>query len=83
MKQLLVYTVDLLKLDGKGDFPCPCCGVSISPEDETEEVYSILETRVRNNVLEDVLILCNSCSNKILLTGFSVLEVEKSKPLGS
>ena len=83
MKQLLVYTVDLLKLDGKGDFPCPYCGVSISPEDETEDVYSILETRVRNNVLEDVLILCNSCANKILLTGFFVLEVEKSKPLGS
>jgi len=83
MKQLLVYTVDLLKLEGKGDFPCPYCGVSISPEDETEDVYSILETRVRNNVLEDVLILCNSCSNKFLLTGFSVLEVEKSKPLGS
>ena len=83
MKQLLVYTVDLLKLDGKGDFPCPYCGVSISPEDKTEDVYSILETRVRDNVLEDVLILCNSCSNKFLLTGFSVLEVEKSKPLGS
>ena len=83
MKQLLVYTVDLLKLDGKGDFLCPCCGVSISPEDETEEVYSILETRAINDVLEDVLILCNSCSNKILLTGFSVLKVEKSKPLGS
>jgi len=82
MRQLLVYTIDLLKLDGKGDFPCPFCRVSISPEDETDEVYSVLEAKVRNNVLEDLLILCNNCSNKILLTGFSVLEIEKSSHLG-
>jgi hypothetical protein len=78
MKQLSVYTVDLLELNSQGDFLCPCCGASISPEDESEEVYSVLETRVRNNVLEDVLISCNNCSNKILLTGFSALEIEKS-----
>jgi hypothetical protein len=78
MRQLSVYTVDLLKLDGASDFLCPCCGVTISPEDESEEVYSVLETRVWNNVLEDVLISCNNCSNKILLTGFSALEIEKS-----
>ena len=81
MKQLLVYHVNLLKLDGCGDFPCPCCGVSISPEDETEYVYSVLEAKVRNDILEDLLIVCNNCSNKILLTGFSFLESVKSSHL--
>jgi DNA-directed RNA polymerase subunit RPC12/RpoP len=74
VKQVLVRKINLVELEGKGDFLCPCCGAKISPDDETQEVYSILEPKVRNNVLEDLLIQCNNCSNKILLTGFSVLE---------
>ena len=74
MKQVLVHTINLMDLEGKGDFLCPCCGAKISPNDETEEVYSILEPKVRNNTLESLLIRCNICSNKILLTGFSALE---------
>lgn len=74
MKQVLADKVNLIELEGKGDFLCPCCGTKISPNDETEEVYSILEPKVRNNILESLLIRCNNCSNKILLTGFSVLE---------
>jgi hypothetical protein len=75
MKQFLVYNVDLLKLEGDGDFLCPCCRAIISPNDETEEVYSILEVKVRNNKLESLLIQCNKCSNKIILTGFSVFGI--------
>lgn len=75
MKQLLAYNVDLVKLEGEGDFLCPCCNVMISPDDETEEVYSVLEAKVRNDKLENLLILCNNCSNKILLTGFSNLGI--------
>jgi hypothetical protein len=75
MKQLLVYNVDLIKMKGNGNFLCPCCGVMISPDDETEEIYSILEAKVRNNTLENLLIRCNNCSNKILLSGFSILEL--------
>ena len=73
-KQLLVHKINLINLEGKGDFLCPNCQVKISPDDETEKVYSILEPKVRNNGLEGLLIRCNSCSNKILLMGFSVLE---------
>ena len=74
MKQLLVYEINLIELNGEGDFLCPFCGTKISPDDETEEFYSVLEPKVRNNMLEDLLIRCNACSNKILLTGFSALE---------
>ena len=74
MKQVLAHKINLIGLEGKGDFLCPCCGTKISPNDETEEVYSILEPKVRNNTLESLLIRCNNCSNKILLNGFSVLE---------
>jgi DNA-directed RNA polymerase subunit RPC12/RpoP len=69
-----VHEINLIELNGEGDFLCPFCGTKISPDDETEEVYSVLEPKVRNNMLEDLLIRCNACSNKILLTGFSALE---------
>jgi hypothetical protein len=72
--QYLVHEIDLIELDGEGDFLCPCCGAKISPDDETEEVYSVLEAKVRDNTLESLLIRCNTCLNKILLTGFSALE---------
>lgn len=79
MKQVLVYKIDLLKLEGKGDFLCPCCRATISPDDDTEKVYSVLEAKVRNARLENVLIQCNSCSNKILLTGFRLLKQVEGK----
>jgi predicted RNA-binding Zn-ribbon protein involved in translation (DUF1610 family) len=75
-KQVLVTELDLTKIDGNGDFPCPNCGVTISPEDESEDVYIILEEKVRDDVLEEMLIQCNKCRSRIRLTGFSVLELD-------
>jgi len=75
-KQLLVRELDLTKIQGKGDFPCPNCGVTISPEDETEDIYTILEEKLRGEVLEELVIQCNKCSSRIRLTGFSVLEMD-------
>jgi len=77
-KQMLVSELDLTKIDGNGDFPCPNCGVIISPEDETEDVYTILEETVRNDALEEMLIQCNKCRSQIRLTGFSILEMDAS-----
>jgi len=64
------YTIDLTKIDGDGAFPCPKCGVTISPDDETEEVYTILETKVKNDELAELILMCNKCRSKIRLTGF-------------
>ena len=82
MKQMHVYTVDLTKLCGSGDFPCPRCGAAISPEDVTEEAYSILEPKVNSQGLEELVICCNTCGSQIHLTGFSLLqklEIDKEK----
>jgi DNA-directed RNA polymerase subunit RPC12/RpoP len=75
VKQPLVYEVDLTKIQGDGDFPCPNCGVIISPEDETEDVYRILETKVRGQALEELVIQCNKCESKIRLIGFLISEI--------
>jgi hypothetical protein len=70
----LVYQVDLASLQGEGDFPCPGCGSLISPEDETEDVYTIVSTKVRDDELEELVIQCNRCKSKIRLVGFTVSE---------
>ena len=83
MKQSSVYKVDLTQIQGEGDFPCPKCGVTISPDDETETVYTIVETKVKREVLEELVILCNSCGSKIRLVGFlplPPLQTETSNP---
>jgi uncharacterized Zn finger protein len=64
------YTVDLTKIDGDGAFPCPKCGSMISPDDETENKYQIVETRVKNDELEELILTCTSCGTMIRLTGF-------------
>ena len=68
----LVYQVNLAELQGEGDFLCPSCGVVISPEDETEDVYKILDTKVSGEDLEELVIQCNHCKSKIRLIGFNI-----------
>ncbi len=76
MKQSLIYELDLTKIEGDGDFSCPNCGAIISPEDETENVYCILETKVNGEVLEELMVQCNNCASRIRIIGFPVLEME-------
>jgi hypothetical protein len=72
MKPPLIYQVNLAELQGEGDFPCPSCGVVISPEDETEDVYIIVDTKVKGEQLEELVIQCNQCKSKIRLVGFNI-----------
>ena len=65
-----IYTIDLTKIDGDGAFPCPKCGTLISPDDESEETYHIVETKVKNDELAELLLTCNKCGTTIRLTGF-------------
>lgn len=72
MDSPLVYKVDLAEIQGEGDFPCPGCGVIISPEDETEDIYRIVSTKVNGQNLEELVIQCNRCKSKIRLVGFNI-----------
>ncbi len=72
-----VHKVDLTKIDGLGDFPCPACGANISPDDESEESYSILEARsLGRDLLDEILIQCNRCKSTISIVGFDKLYEE-------
>ena len=65
-----IFTIDLARIDGNGDFPCPTCGSMISPEDTSDTVYAIVDTRMNGEKLEELTIQCNKCGTKIRLTGF-------------
>ncbi len=79
-KQTLITELDLTKIDGNGDFLCPTCGVTISPEDESEDVYVILEEKVTDDVLKEMVIQCKKCSAQIRLIGFSFLDIGTTNP---
>jgi predicted RNA-binding Zn-ribbon protein involved in translation (DUF1610 family) len=70
IKKSMMYTVDLTKIDGDGAFPCPKCGSIISPDDETEETYQIVETKVKDDELAELVLTCNKCGSSIKLVGF-------------
>jgi ribosomal protein S27AE len=83
LKQTHAYKVDLAKIDGKGAFPCPRCGGNISPDDFTEEAYSILGTKVNKQGLEELEMRCSKCGSQLHLTGFAILQMlsEKDKEI--
>ena len=61
-------------MKGKGEFTCPKCGITISPDDRTENVYTIVEPVVENESLKKLIIKCNSCGSQIHLIGFDLLD---------
>jgi len=65
------FLVDLSQVEGDGSFKCPRCGLAISPEDETEDNYQIVDTKVQNNDLIELVITCGKCESTIRLTGFN------------
>jgi predicted RNA-binding Zn-ribbon protein involved in translation (DUF1610 family) len=79
LKQTQPYKVDLAKINGHGNFPCPRCGTIISPDDCTEEVYAILGTKVNKQGLEELVIRCKKCASELHLTGFSILQTLSEK----
>ena len=64
------FKINLAAIEGDGSFPCPKCGTVISPEDETEEAYQIVDTKVVNDELVELIIACEKCRSTIKLTGF-------------
>jgi uncharacterized C2H2 Zn-finger protein len=71
VKKDMVYTVDLTKIDGDGAFPCPKCGSIISPDDESDDTYEIVDTKVRDDNLEELMLTCKRCGTIIRLVGFT------------
>jgi len=70
MERVKPYTIDLSRIRGKGNVRCPKCGVEISPDDTSDEVYTVLQPIVSKDSLERLVLQCNRCGSRINLTGF-------------
>ncbi len=70
VKKSGLLTVDLSLIESDGSFPCPKCGTMISPDDETEEVYKIVDTKIVNGDLAELVISCRTCGSIVKVTGF-------------
>jgi DNA-directed RNA polymerase subunit RPC12/RpoP len=67
------FVIDLSKIEGSGEFQCPECGATISPDDRSDDAYTILKPVVKEDRLEKLIIQCNVCGSKIGLVGFHLL----------
>jgi len=68
------FRINLNDIEGTGDFPCPSCGVIISPDDDSEETYKIVEIKtLRDGSLKTLTLLCKKCQATIILEGFEAL----------
>ena len=74
------FKINLTEIEGQGEFGCPKCGIMISPEDETENVYTILNTIIGDDdILESIVMKCNTCRSTISLDGFDTLAEVNSR----
>ena len=77
-KKQQIYRIDLTQIEGDGDFPCPKCGAVISPDDESEQVYTIVNTKMHDDVLAELVVNCIKCGSRIHITGFLQQQEEQS-----
>jgi len=70
LKQIQPRMIDLTKIEGNEDFPYPNRRVTISPEDQIESVYSVLEAKIQNMSLEELVIASNECVIDVRFVGF-------------
>lgn len=67
------YKLHISQTNRDGSFYCPNCGAKISPDDHTEETYSLCDVELRGYNLDEVVIYCKNCLKFIHLGGFSDL----------
>jgi hypothetical protein len=73
LQEIKFFTIDLYKIKRRGEFGCPKCGIKISPDDKTEDAYTILEPVMKGDCLDKIILQCNKCGSQIHLTGFHIL----------
>jgi len=68
-----VYKINLDKTDNNGNFLCPGCKTigrktTINPDDQSGVSYEVLETKMKNDEMESLILGCKICGSKIELS---------------
>jgi hypothetical protein len=72
--QIALYKMELSEINRNGSLACPGCGAHISPDDQTEEIYTLLDVNMNGVGLDEIVIRCNRCRSQIYISGFSKAE---------
>jgi hypothetical protein len=83
MGQVSAFKVNLKAIEGDGEFPCPSCKAMISPDDDSETTYKIIDIDTfSDGSLKTLAIQCRKCRSSIVLEGFDLLNEldEPSEP---
>jgi predicted RNA-binding Zn-ribbon protein involved in translation (DUF1610 family) len=70
-QQVKAYRLGIAQTSPNGTFLCPRCGAKISPDDRSENTYTIYDTIMKDNNLDEVIIYCKRCLSFIHLYGLS------------
>jgi hypothetical protein len=67
-----VYKINLNETDTEGNFSCPGCKrigrkTIINPNDESNVSYEVLETKMKHDEMESLILGCKKCGSKIEL----------------
>ena len=74
MRQVAALKVNLNSIEGDGEFPCPSCRATISPDDDSEKSYKIIDIEtLKDGSLKTLTVSCKKCHNTIILEGFELL----------
>lgn len=74
MKVDTVFMIDLTKIEGDGEFMCPCCSIVISLDDESGVICRVTNVKMKNDgSLEHTTLLCR-CGSITHLVGFEALQ---------
>ena len=69
------FRIDLRETEGNGQFSCPACGTTISPDDFSGLTYSILDVKTKvDGRMDEAIIQCGTCGSIVCLSGFGLLE---------
>jgi hypothetical protein len=80
MGQVASLKVNLNSIEGEGEFSCPSCGIKISPDDDSEKTYKIIDIETLNDgSLKTLTITCRKCHSTIILEGFELLNNMKNQ----
>jgi hypothetical protein len=67
------YIVDLRKIEGEGEFPCPnpSCGKLIEPDDteSNKVVETVYKGKKQEDGIEAIIVSCNNCQSKTEIIG--------------
>ncbi len=60
-QQIKAYKLDMSQTKEDGSFPCPNCGIRISPDDRSDSKYIVYDSKMKDDNLSEIVISCKRC----------------------